>query len=57
MRIKQCMFILLIGFYSQWVLAYLPIQHCQTSSGAQVYFVENHDLPMLDISAGILDIE
>jgi zinc protease len=27
-----------------------PIQHWQTSSGARVYFVENHDLPMLDLS-------
>src|SRR5512134_3198379 len=30
--------------------AILPIQHWQTPSGARVYFVENHDLPMLDIS-------
>jgi len=30
--------------------AILPIQHWQTASGARVYFVENHDLPMLDIS-------
>jgi zinc protease len=30
--------------------AILPIQHWQTKSGAQVYFVENHDLPMLDLS-------
>ena len=28
----------------------LPIQHWQTSSGARVYFIENHDLPMLDVS-------
>ncbi len=26
------------------------IQHWQASSGAQVYFVENHDLPMLDVA-------
>ena len=26
------------------------IQHWQTPSGAQVYFVENHDLPMLDVA-------
>lgn len=25
------------------------IQHWQTSNGAHVYFVENHDLPMLDV--------
>jgi zinc protease len=30
--------------------ALLPIQHWQTASGARVYFVENHDLPMLDLS-------
>lgn len=28
----------------------LPIQHWQGTSGAQVYFVENHDLPILDVS-------
>lgn len=50
MQIKRCILILLIGFYSQWVLASLPIQYWQTSSGARVYFVENHDLPMLDVS-------
>jgi zinc protease len=42
------------------VLAYLSgislafatphIQHWQSASGAQVYFVENHDLPMLDVA-------
>ena len=26
------------------------IQHWQAPSGAQVYFVENHDLPMLDVA-------
>ena len=31
-------------------LAILPIQHWQTSSGARVYFVENRDIPMLDLS-------
>lgn len=28
----------------------LPIQHWQTSSGAEVYFVENHELPMIDVA-------
>jgi zinc protease len=38
------------------LLAALPaqagvqIQHWQASSGARVYFVENHDLPILDVS-------
>lgn len=31
--------------------AALPIQHWTMENGAQVYFVENHDLPLLDISA------
>lgn len=30
--------------------AALPIQHWQTSSGAEVYFVENHELPILDVA-------
>lgn len=30
--------------------AALPIQHWQTASGARVYFVENRDLPILDLS-------
>lgn len=30
--------------------ALLPIQEWQTAEGARVYFVENHDLPMLDLS-------
>jgi zinc protease len=30
--------------------AILPIQHWQTKSGARVYFVENRDLPMMDLS-------
>ncbi len=30
--------------------AALNIQHWQAPSGAQVYFVENHDLPMLDVA-------
>src|SRR6478609_39651 len=28
----------------------VKIQQWQTSSGAEVYFVENHDLPIIDIS-------
>ena len=28
----------------------LTIQHWQTTTGAEVYFVENHDLPIIDLS-------
>lgn len=49
---KQFFFLILMlfVFYSQWALASLPIQFWQASSGARVYFVENHDLPILDVS-------
>src|SRR5688572_32036870 len=30
--------------------ALLPIQHWETQRGARVYFVQNRDLPMLDVS-------
>lgn len=49
MSIKQLILILLFSTCSQWAWASLPIQHWQTVSGVRVYFVENHDLPMLDI--------
>ena len=39
--------------YKRQALASLPIQYWQTSSGARVYFVENHDLPMLDINVAV----
>lgn len=32
------------------VHAQLPIQHWQTPGGARVYFVENHDLPIIDLA-------
>ena len=36
--------------FSSNVEAGVKIQHWQTASGSEVYFVENHDLPMVDIS-------
>lgn len=52
LQVRRFIFILVLGlgFYSPWVLASLSIAHWQTSSGARVYFVENHDLPILDVS-------
>jgi zinc protease len=32
------------------VMAGVNIQHWTTAGGAQVYFVENHDIPMLDVA-------
>lgn len=45
-----CFLALILSIYSQSVLATLPIQNWQTSTGARVYFVESRGLPILDIS-------
>lgn len=50
MQLARFILFLLIGFYSQAIFATLPIQHWLTSSGVRVYFVENRELPILDIS-------
>ena len=34
--------------------AALNIQHWQTAAGSEVYFVENHDLPIIDVSANFV---
>ncbi len=36
--------------FSDTALATPKIEHWQSASGARVYFVENHDLPMLDVA-------
>jgi len=50
MQLFRFIFFLFIGFYSQWIFASLSIQHWSTSSGVRVYFVENRELPILDVS-------
>lgn len=49
MWVIRLLMILFPGMCSPWVWAGLPIQHWQSNSGAQVYFIESHDLPILDI--------
>ncbi len=49
MRTKSLL-CLATSFISTMAFAGLPIQHWQTERGARVVFVENHDLPLLDIS-------
>lgn len=51
MSIKQILAIVLMGLFALPALAGLEIQHWKTPNGARVYFVPNHDLPMLDVSA------
>lgn len=46
----MCLAVVLLAVAALPVQALLPIQHWQTSTGARVYFVENRDLPMLDLS-------
>lgn len=46
---RWCAALLLIAA-SSWAHAILPIQHWETRSGARVLFVENHDLPILDLA-------
>lgn len=46
-RLSAFLFALLL---SAGAWAGLDIQHWTTPQGARVYFVENHDLPMLDVS-------
>ena len=48
--LSKYLFLLIFFVSSQAAWAILPIQHWQTSSGARVYFVENRDIPMLDLS-------
>lgn len=50
MQVMRFVIFLLMGFYAQLTFASLPIQYWLTSSGVRVYFVENRDLPILDIS-------
>src|SRR5271166_5982303 len=38
------------ALFSGAALATPHIQHWQAASGARVYFVEDHDLPMLDVA-------
>jgi len=47
--LRHCLALLLAAAAGP-ALAILPIQHWQTSTGARVYFVENRDLPILDVS-------
>jgi zinc protease len=43
----------LLLFAAQTAHALLPIQHWETARGARVYFVQNSDLPMLDVSVEV----
>lgn len=46
---RACAALLLLAA-SGWAQAILPIQHWETAGGARVLFVENHDLPIIDVA-------
>jgi len=46
----KCLWPFLLFLLALPAQAGVQIQHWQTSSGARVYFAENHDLPILDVS-------
>ena len=50
MSVERLMVFLAASLVTASAWAGLDIQHWTTASGARVYFVENHDLPMLDLS-------
>lgn len=47
---NKLLFLLVVFSFPQAALALLPIQHWQTPHGARVYFIENRDIPMIDVS-------
>ena len=47
LRFLACALLLAIAHSAH---AILPIEHWVTARGAKVYFVQNRDLPMLDVS-------
>ena len=49
MSIKSCLVVLLLSLPLS-AQAALAIQHWQTPQGARVFFVESHELPMLDVA-------
>jgi zinc protease len=46
----KSVFTLLLVVFSFTVNATVKISHWQTSAGSEAYFVENHDLPIIDMS-------
>ena len=49
MPIKTILITILI-FFSNFVSANLNIQHWESNNQARIYFIENHDLPIVDIN-------
>lgn len=52
MKTKQFLIFLISSLLAFNSHAAVKIEHWQTSAGSDVYFVENHDLPILDLNVG-----
>lgn len=50
MFFKNLLAVFIFTIFSISANAAVKIQHWQTSSGSEVYFVENHDLPIIDMA-------
>ena len=50
MHILKNLILITIVFLTSTANAAVKISHWQTSSGSNVYFVENHDLPIIDVA-------
>ena len=50
MNFRNIVFILVLITFNTAANAAVKIQQWQTTSGSEVYFVENHDLPIVDLS-------
>ena len=50
MHILKNLILITIVFLTSTANAAVKISHWQTSSGSNVYFVENHDLPIIDLA-------
>ena len=46
----KTIFITILIFFSNFSSAALSIQHWESSNGARIYYIENHDLPIVDIN-------
>ena len=49
MFINRLVFLFFL-FFSSYAIADLNIQNWKTTNGTQVYFVENHSLPVVDVN-------
>lgn len=52
MQTLPFIFLVFASLVSTVSVAAVDIQHWRTSAGSRVYFVENHDLPIVDLSVG-----